>query len=45
MEVERKKQWEVAVTSALAIRQQFSIHGDDLEQVEVFKYLGQNHPE
>ncbi len=40
MEVGRKKQQEVAVTSALAIRQQFSIHGDDLEQVEVFKYLG-----
>ena len=40
MEVGRKKQQEVAVTSALAIRQQFFIHGDDLEQVEVFKYLG-----
>ena len=26
--------------SALALRQQFSIHGDVLERVEVFKYLG-----
>ncbi len=40
MGVERKKQREVAVTSALALRQQFSVHGDVLEQVEVFKYLG-----
>jgi hypothetical protein len=38
--VERKKQREAAVTSALALRQQFSIHGDVLERVEVFKYLG-----
>ena len=38
--VERKKQREVAVTSALALRQQFSVYGDVLEQVEVFKYLG-----
>jgi len=30
--VERKKQREVAVTSALALRQQFSVHGDVLEQ-------------
>jgi len=38
--VERKKQWEAAVKSALALRQQFSAHGDVLKQVEVFKYLG-----
>jgi len=38
--VEQKKQREVAVTSALALRQQFSVHGDMLERVEVFKYLG-----
>jgi hypothetical protein len=28
------------VTLALALRQQFSVHGDVLERVEVFKYLG-----
>ena len=38
--VERKKQREAAVTAALALRQQFSVHGDVLERVEVFKYLG-----
>jgi hypothetical protein len=38
--VERKKQREMAVTSALTLRQQFSVHGDVLERVEVFKYLG-----
>ncbi len=38
--VERKHQWETVVTSALALRQQFSVHGDVLERVEVFKYLG-----
>ncbi len=38
--VARKKQREAAVTSTLALRQQFSVHGDMLEQVEVFKYLG-----
>jgi hypothetical protein len=37
--VERKKQQEVAVALALALRQQFSVH-DVLERVEVFKYLG-----
>ena len=40
VEVEWKKQREAAVTSALALQQQFSVHGDVLEQVEVFKYLG-----
>jgi hypothetical protein len=37
---ERKQQREAAVTSALALWQQFSVHGDVLELVEVFKYLG-----
>jgi len=38
--VKRKQQREAAVTSALALRQQFSVHGEALERVEVFKYLG-----
>ena len=38
--VERRQQREAAITSALALRQQFSVHGDVLERVEVFKYLG-----
>ena len=38
--VERKQQREAAVTSALALRQQFSVHGEALKWVEVFKYLG-----
>jgi hypothetical protein len=38
--VERGKQQEAAVTSALALWQQFSVHGDVLEQVDLFKYLG-----
>ncbi len=29
----------MAVTAALALRQQFMIHGDVLERVEVYKYL------
>jgi hypothetical protein len=37
--VERRKQQEAAITSVLALRQQFSVHGNMLEQVEVFKYL------
>ena len=40
MGVERKQQREAAVTSALALRQQFYVHGNTLERVEVFKYLG-----
>ena len=40
MGVEGKKQREAAVTSALALRLQFSVHGEALERVEVFKYLG-----
>jgi hypothetical protein len=38
--VERKQQREMALASALALRQQFLVRGDILEQVEVFKYLG-----
>jgi hypothetical protein len=38
--VERKLQRELAVRSTLALRHQFSVHGDVLERVEVFKYLG-----
>jgi hypothetical protein len=38
--VERKQQREVAVTSALALWQQFSVHGEALDWVEVFKHLG-----
>jgi hypothetical protein len=38
--VERQRQWEAAVTAALALHQQFTIHGDVLERVEIYKYLG-----
>ncbi len=38
--VERCKQCETAISSALALRQQFTAHGDVLERVKVFKYLG-----
>jgi hypothetical protein len=38
--VEFPLQQEVAVTSALALRQQFTVRGDVLERVEVYKYLG-----
>ncbi len=37
--VERRGQREAAVTAALALRQQFAIHGNVLERVEVYKYL------
>jgi hypothetical protein len=37
---ERRVQREAAVTSALALRCTFTVHGDVLERVEVFKYLG-----
>ncbi len=40
MGVEWRQQREAAVTSALALRQQFLVHGVALERVEVFKYLG-----
>jgi hypothetical protein len=38
--VERWRQQEAAVTAALALRQQFTIHGNALERVEAYKYLG-----
>ncbi len=38
--VKQKQQQEAAVTSALALRQQFSFNGEVLERVKVFKYLG-----
>jgi hypothetical protein len=38
--VERRKQRETAISSAMALRQQFTVHGDVLERVEVYKYLG-----
>ncbi len=38
--VERRQQREAVVSSALALRQLFSVHGVALERVEVFKYLG-----
>ncbi len=38
---ERRRQRETAVTRALALRQQYTIHGDVLKQVEVYKYLRQ----
>jgi hypothetical protein len=38
--VEQKQQREAAVTLALALRQQFSVHGEALDRVEVFIYLG-----
>ena len=37
---DRRVQREVAVASALALRCTFTVHGDVLERVEVFKYLG-----
>ena len=41
---ERQHQQDMAVQSALALRQQFTVHGDVLEQVKVFRYLGRLHP-
>ncbi len=38
--VEHHKQCKTAISSALALCQQFTVHGDVLERVEVFKYLG-----
>ena len=36
----RKRQHANAVTSAMALQQQFLVYVDMLERVEVFKYLG-----
>jgi hypothetical protein len=38
--VKQKQQWEATVTSALAWQYQFSVDGEVLERVKVFKYLG-----
>ncbi len=38
--VERQRQREAAVKAALALCQQFTIHGNVLEWVKVYKYLG-----
>jgi hypothetical protein len=40
MSMARQQQQEAAGASALALRCQFTVHGDALEKVEVFKYLG-----
>ncbi len=40
MGMARRHQWDMAVRSALALRQQFTVHRDVLERVEVFRYLG-----
>jgi hypothetical protein len=40
MGMARRHQRDIAVQSALALRQQFTVHGDVLERVEVFRYLG-----
>ena len=38
---ERKRQHAAAVRSQEALRRPFTAYGEELEQVEVFKYLGQ----
>ncbi len=38
--MERRHQQDMAVQSALALREQFMVHGDVLEKVEVYRYLG-----
>ncbi len=38
--MEHQLQQKAAVTSALALRQQFMVRGDVLQRVEVYKYLG-----
>ncbi len=40
MGMAKQQQQEAVVASALALRHQFTVHGDTLEMVEVFKYLG-----
>ena len=39
-EWERKIQHEAAETARVALTQSFTVYGDKLERVEVFKYLG-----
>ena len=38
---ERKVQWEAAARLAEAVEETFTAYGEELERVEVFKYLGQ----
>jgi hypothetical protein len=38
--VERRTQHKAALALALALRRQFTVHGDALARVEVYKYLG-----
>jgi hypothetical protein len=38
---ERRHQRNMAVRLALALHEQFTVHGDVLEKVEVYRYLGQ----
>jgi hypothetical protein len=40
MGMARRQQQEAVVTSALALRCQFTVHKNALEKIEVFKYLG-----
>ncbi len=37
---ERQHQWDMAVQSTLALHQQFTVHGDVLERIKMFRYLG-----
>jgi hypothetical protein len=39
---ERKKQHEAAEAARIALARMFTAYGEDLERVEVFKYLGQS---
>jgi hypothetical protein len=36
---ERRHQWDMAVRSALALHEQFTVHGDVLKKVKVYRYL------
>jgi hypothetical protein len=38
--MERCHQQDMAVRSALALHEQFMVHGDVLEKVEIYRYLG-----
>ncbi len=38
--MERRHPWDMAVRSALALHKQFTMHGDVLEKVKVYRYLG-----
>jgi hypothetical protein len=38
--MELRQQQDMAVHSGLALHEQFTVHGDVLEKVEVYRYLG-----